>query len=81
MTSRIACVVLMAIPVALAGCASMDERQSRHTPASSTTPSLLQEDEAYVAYVERVARRRGIHVTWVNKPRKRVGSTVQEAPR
>lgn len=29
-------------------------------------------DDAYMAYVERTARRRGIGVTWVNLPTKRV---------
>jgi hypothetical protein len=32
----------------------------------------MDNDEAYMAQVERIARRRGIDVTWVNVPRKQI---------
>jgi hypothetical protein len=38
---------------------------------TSTQPAVQQEltpEQEYVAYVERVARRRGLTVTWVNPP-------------
>jgi len=35
----------------------------------------LTRDQLYIAYVERVARRRGIHVMWVNPPQKRLAGT------
>ena len=54
----------------LAGCSSMDTRDTFVPPQRA--PSIMDSDTAYVAYVERVARRRGIHVTWVNVPRRRM---------
>lgn len=64
---------LLSLPIlALAACASMDEPpESAYAPAAEPTPSLLTPDEAYMAYVERTARRRGIEVVWVHAPTKR----------
>ena len=36
-------------------------------------------NEEYVAYVERVARRRGLEVVWVNVPRKTAEEVAQTA--
>ncbi|AWV07837.1 hypothetical protein [Marilutibacter maris] len=51
--------------VGLAACAGMPEKSTQ----AERAPSIMDADEAYVAYVERVARRRGIEVVWVNVPR------------
>lgn len=59
----------------LSACATTDDR-TMHT-APQKAPSLMDNDEAYVAYVERVARRRGIEVMWVNTPRKRSVASAQ----
>lgn len=61
---------------ALCGCASTQTGIARTPAAAAPTSSLLQEDQAYVQYVERVARRRGIHVVWVNKP---LGTSAAQA--
>lgn len=50
----------------LGGCASMDER------SSSKAPSNLDVDSEYVARVDEIARSRGIGVTWVNVPTKKI---------
>lgn len=40
-------------------------------PVATTFTPRIETDDAYVAYVESVARRRGVLVQWVNKPQKR----------
>lgn len=55
------------ISVAVAGvsaCASMDDGRADISPEARTITA----DEAYMARVEAIARRRGIDVTWVNPP-------------
>jgi hypothetical protein len=59
----------LSIP-ALAACASMDER-SDTAPAAASAPSLMEEDHAYMAQVERIAKGRGIEVVWINAPTRR----------
>lgn len=66
------CLRIAAIAVSVAGlssCASKIEKSSYVEPRPAGS---FVTDDAYVAYVERVARRRGIGVTWVNVPSKRV---------
>lgn len=55
--------------LALAACASMDE-QSAAVPAASpaSLASSTSADQAYMARVEQLARRRGIEVIWLNVP-------------
>lgn len=65
---RIAVVSLAVL--ALAGCASMDERSSQAAPQGAS--SAFDTDEEYVAKVESIARRRYMDVMWVNPPKKRV---------
>lgn len=67
--------LVCAAGVLMAGCSTMDQREAYVPPERA--PSIMDNDAAYVAYVERVARRRGIHVTWVNVPRRRMPSTTQ----
>lgn len=50
--------------VAMAGCSSMERRGEAAPRAQALTT-----EEAYVARVEQLARRRGIDVTWVNLPK------------
>lgn len=49
----------------LAGCAASREMTSSPPPAQRE----LTAEQQYIAYVERIAKRRGIHLTWVNPPR------------
>lgn len=71
-TERI--VLLCVAGLLLSGCRSMEERNSFVPPERE--PSIMDTDAKYVAYVERVARRRGIHVTWVNPPRRPMPDTA-----
>lgn len=50
----------------LGACAGTREMTSTGAPASQ--PELTSE-QLYMAHVERIARRRGIDLTWVNPPR------------
>ena len=59
----------------LSGCATTADTASA-TPARA--PSIMDEDAAYVAYVERIARRRGIQVQWVNVPHKSAKQVAAE---
>lgn len=52
----------------LAACAGHSTKSTYVPPQRA--PSIMDNDEAYIAQVERIARRRGIDVTWVNVPRK-----------
>lgn len=56
-------VLVVCAVVLAAGCAS----SGASGLAARPTPSI-QEDAAYVAAVEQVARRRGVSVRWVNPP-------------
>ena len=58
--------------VGVAGCAGMDQRSGAAFVAPPRAASIMDSDEAYIAAVERIARRRGIEVVWVNVPRKPV---------
>ncbi|MFZ5638381.1 MAG: hypothetical protein ACOY82_17530 [Pseudomonadota bacterium] len=66
-------IVLLAM-AALPGCKTTE---SAYVPAARPVAPATQyqprieEDRAYVAYVESVARRRGVSVRWVHKPVKR----------
>lgn len=66
--------VLSLSVLALAACAATENRSTYVEPARVSRPGEVRvvKDEAYVAYVERYARRRGIFVQWVNTPTKRV---------
>lgn len=55
----------------LAACASTREQASYSAPQRVDAPGAIVTDTAYVAAVERTARRRGIDVQWVNVPTKR----------
>jgi hypothetical protein len=55
------------LALALAGCAGMNAKPA-YTDADTLSPEEYA-DAAYVARVERIARARGIDVTWVNAPR------------
>lgn len=68
--------VLSLSVLGLAACAATGQRSTYTEPERVLRPGevRIEQDDAYVAYVERTARRRGIHVQWVNPPTKRVTS-------
>ncbi|MBL8261167.1 MAG: hypothetical protein JNM58_01985 [Xanthomonadaceae bacterium] len=65
----------LAVGLSLSGCATTSEFASAPAaaPAQQSTKysPRIEDDAAYIAYVERTARRRGIIVHWVHKPVKR----------
>lgn len=69
---RLALVLLSG--VGLSACASMDEQSSYMAPPdASASSSSIQEDAEYIAYVERMARIRGVEVVWVHVPYEKTG--------
>lgn len=68
LTVRLA--VLLASILGLASCATTGEETTGYVPAHKVQSTRLQNDEAYMARVEAIARRRGIDLTWVNPPHK-----------
>lgn len=67
MSASLRVAVLSLSILGLAACASTGGTAS--VPAPAKAPSVMDTDQAYVAAVERMAQRRGIHVQWVNMPR------------
>ncbi|MFP7722756.1 hypothetical protein [Lysobacter sp. A3-1-A15] len=63
MNAKLRAATLSLSVVMLSACTTMDERSTAIPAAGPMT-----EEERYIAYVERVARIRGIEVVWVNKP-------------
>ena len=83
---RFSPIVLAIAVLSLPGCRTMDDSASATLPpasvqsasaqaapaqAATTYQPRIEEDARYVAYVENMARRRGVIVRWVNKPVKR----------
>lgn len=69
MPSSTALALLSLSLIGLAGCASMGEQAARAAPQPvSQTKLLADADQVYVTRIERIARRRGIEVVWVNPP-------------
>ncbi len=74
MNASLRMAVLVSV-VGLSACAGMQSKTA-YVPEPKA-PSIMDDDEAYIAYVERVARRRGIEVVWVNTPRKTADQVAQ----
>lgn len=75
MNASLRMAVLSLSVLGLAACAGTEVRPAYTEPKQ---PSIMDDDEAYIAYVERVAKRRGIEVVWVNTPRKTAEQVAQE---
>lgn len=58
----------------LSGCSGMDHKTAHAVaqPVTATSGSRVVSDDAYIAAVERAARHRGVSVTWVNAPVRRI---------
>jgi hypothetical protein len=63
-------VILSLSVIGLAACAGMQQRSGAAYVAPQRAPSIMDDDDAYIAKVEAIARQRGLDVVWVNKPRK-----------
>nr|WP_298129213.1 hypothetical protein [uncultured Pseudoxanthomonas sp.] len=62
---------MIRLAVAVSACGLLAACASTGGAASSAPPEQrpLTAEQQYIAYVERVAKRRGITLTWVNPPR------------
>lgn len=69
MNTRYRFAILSLSVLALAACASTDER----TAVAPQGHSGYVQDSEYIATVEYLARRRGTEVVWVNPPKRQVG--------
>ncbi|MFC3813924.1 hypothetical protein [Lysobacter sp. GCM10012299] len=77
MNASLRMAVLLVSVVGLSACAGMQSKTAQ--VPDQKAPSIMDDDEAYIAYVERVARRRGIEVVWVNTPRKTAEQVAEES--
>ena len=64
MKTMLRVVALSLAVMGLAACASMDDQSARVSPQVAP----ISADQAYMARVEELARRRGLEVMWVNPP-------------
>lgn len=76
MKASVRMAVLSLSILGLAACASMEEKSTYVPPPKAD--SIMDNDEAYMVAVERIARRRGIDLVWVNPPRKQVASNTDD---
>lgn len=72
MNASLRIAVLSLSVLGLSACAGMHEKSDSAFVAPQRAPSIMDNDEAYMAAVERIARRRGIEVVWVNLPRRQL---------
>lgn len=72
MNASLRIAVLSLSVLGLAACAGMHEKSDSAFVAPQRAPTIMDNDEAYIAAVERIARRRGIEIVWVNLPRKQL---------
>jgi hypothetical protein len=77
MNASLRMAVLSLSVLGLSACAGMEAR-STYVPEPQE-PSIMDQDAAYIARVERIARQRGIEVQWVNPPTKSASQLAQEA--
>ena len=75
MNASLRMAVLSLSVLGLAACAGTEVKTAYTQPKD---PSIMDNDEAYIAYVQRVAKRRGIEVVWVNTPRKSAEEVAKE---
>lgn len=76
MNAKLCSLFVLAAGLSLSGCRTTGESAqfvpvAKPVPPGSTYAPQIVENREYVAYVENVARRRGVTVRWVNKPVRR----------
>lgn len=72
-----ACIRTVVLPLSvlgLAACTGMHQKSDSAFVAPQRASSYVDADEAYMARVESIARRRGVEVVWINVPRKRTNT-------
>lgn len=76
MNAKMCSFVVLVAGLSLSGCKTMEGSSAVAPAAKPASPGTqyaprIEENDAYVAQVESMARRRGLTVRWVNKPVKR----------
>lgn len=74
MSARMSASIVLFALLALPGCKTTESAYvppAKPAQVGTQYQPRIEEDKAYVSYVEGVARRRGVTVRWVNKPVKR----------
>lgn len=77
MNAPLCSTVLSLSILGLTACASSTDKTTYAQPARVVNPGEggIELDSEYMAYVERIARRRGIVVQWLHPPTKRVAAS------
>ena len=78
MNAKMCLLVVFTAGFSLSGCKTMEGSSALAAPSAAKpiAPATryaprIEEDAAYIAHVESIARRRGLTLQWVNKPVKR----------
>jgi ABC-type nitrate/sulfonate/bicarbonate transport system substrate-binding protein len=76
MNTKMCSLVVLVAGLSLSGCKTMEGSSAAAPAAKPATPGTqyaprIEENTAYIAQVESMARSRGLTVRWVNKPVKR----------
>ncbi len=77
MNTKMCSLVMLVAGLSLSGCKTMEGSSAVAAPAAKPALSgtmyapRIEDNAAYVAYVETMARRRNVTVRWVHKPAKR----------
>ena len=76
MNAKMCTLVVLVAGLSLSGCRTMEGSSAAAPAAKPAVPGTMyapriEENDAYVAHVESMPRRRGVMVRWVNKPEKR----------
>ncbi|MEQ1511120.1 MAG: hypothetical protein ABL934_00395 [Lysobacteraceae bacterium] len=76
MNAKMCSLLVLVAGLSLSGCRTMEGSSAVAPATKPTSPGTqyaprIEENDAYVAQVERMARSRGLIVRWVNKPVKR----------
>ena len=74
MNAYLRAAVLSLSVLGLAACTGMQQKSDFASVSPQRAPSIMDDDELYIARVEQIARRRGIEVVWVHVPRKPVAA-------
>ena len=72
MNAYLRAAVLSLSVLGLAACTGVQQKSDSASVSPQRAPSIMDDDELYIARVEQIARRRGIEVVWVHVPRKPV---------
>lgn len=71
--------LLLCVPLLLTACASSHSLTQNAPPAPTSSwasDQTITRDQQYISDVERIAKRRGVEVVWVNPPNRHLDKTA-----